>query len=103
MDRRCNKFVHPLCAELAERERVVVQIREGGDDVILYKCANHSAGYEKCVICSSACRPNQILECDGCQKGFHLDCLRPKLTEIPDGDWFCDNCTSTRSPTTVTI
>ena len=34
-----------------------------------------------------------LLECEKCENPWHLGCLRPKLTEIPDGEWHCPNCT----------
>ena len=30
--------------------------------------------------------------CDLCNSGCHLYCATPKLTEIPEEDWFCHNC-----------
>ena len=32
-------------------------------------------------------RHNDILICDGCNKGFHLKCL--DIDNVPHGDWFC--------------
>ena len=26
---------------------------------------------------------------DGCDQGFHIYCLTPKLKKIPEDDWFC--------------
>jgi len=36
---------------------------------------------------------NQMLLCDGCDKGYHQNCLKPCLDIIPPGDWFCAACT----------
>ena len=33
-----------------------------------------------------------MLLCDGCDRGHHLYCLKPKLKKIPSGDWFCHEC-----------
>ena len=35
-----------------------------------------------------------ILLCDGCDSATHLTCTMdfPKLTEVPEGDWFCSSC-----------
>ena len=30
--------------------------------------------------------------CDGCDEAYHTYCLTPHLTNIPDGDWFCVQC-----------
>jgi hypothetical protein len=38
-----------------------------------------------------------MLICDGCDKGFHMDCVSPPLTSIPAGQWFCPCCSHARS------
>ena len=38
---------------------------------------------------------NEILLCDGCEAGYHLQCLTPPLAAIPEGDWFCPACDGT--------
>jgi len=30
--------------------------------------------------------------CEGCAKWFHLHCLNLKVTEVPDGNWWCWDC-----------
>lgn len=32
------------------------------------------------------------LLCDECNRGWHMYCMKPKITEIPKGDWFCIKC-----------
>ena len=27
-----------------------------------------------------------------CERPFHLNCLSPPLTNVPEGEWFCDEC-----------
>lgn len=45
-----------------------------------------------CEICSSSDREDRMLLCDGCNKGYHLECLTPPLDEVPDGYWYCNEC-----------
>lgn len=45
-----------------------------------------------CRICRRRTDAQNMLLCDGCNKGHHLYCLKPKLTKVPEGDWFCDQC-----------
>ena len=33
-----------------------------------------------------------MLLCDGCDRGHHMYCLKPKLKAVPKGDWFCNDC-----------
>ena len=34
----------------------------------------------------------ETLLCDGCDSAWHMACLRPPLTTIPEGDWMCPGC-----------
>ncbi|KAJ7398690.1 hypothetical protein BTVI_122832 [Pitangus sulphuratus] len=44
-----------------------------------------------------------LLLCDGCDKGCHTYCHRPKISTIPDGDWFCPACIAKASGQTLKI
>lgn len=46
----------------------------------------------RCRICRKGGDHEKMLLCDGCDKGHHMYCLKPKLKSIPEGDWFCDKC-----------
>lgn len=48
--------------------------------------------FTHCEICNRSDREDIMLLCDGCDAGYHMDCLMPALTEIPEGSWYCDNC-----------
>lgn len=45
-----------------------------------------------CEICNLSDREDTMLLCDACDQGYHMECLIPPLTEIPEGSWYCDNC-----------
>ena len=47
-----------------------------------------------CEICKSNYDNDdeELLLCDGCNNGFHLECLSPKLDSVPEGAWFCPEC-----------
>ncbi|KAK0098559.1 hypothetical protein PV326_006786 [Microctonus aethiopoides] len=51
-----------------------------------------SALNARCRICRKCRDAENMLLCDGCNKGQHLYCLKPKLTSVPEGDWFCTTC-----------
>ena len=45
-----------------------------------------------CGACGKGGKEDEVLLCDfagGCEAEYHMSCLRPRLTKIPDGDWFC--------------
>ena len=45
-----------------------------------------------CQFCHSGDKEDQLLLCDGCDKGYHTYCFRPPMDNIPEGDWFCYEC-----------
>nr|XP_015199916.1 PREDICTED: bromodomain adjacent to zinc finger domain protein 2A [Lepisosteus oculatus] len=47
-----------------------------------------------CLVCRKGDNDESLLLCDGCDRGCHMYCLRPKMTAIPEGDWFCPVCIS---------
>ncbi|CAK9304282.1 unnamed protein product [Gordionus sp. m RMFG-2023] len=54
----------------------------------------------RCKICRKKNNPEQLLLCDGCNKGHHTYCVKPKIKKIPDGDWFCPSCKKSLLPST---
>lgn len=45
-----------------------------------------------CEVCTNTDREDCMLLCDGCNRGYHMNCLNPPLTEIPQSSWYCDYC-----------
>ncbi|XP_064644828.1 bromodomain adjacent to zinc finger domain protein 2B-like isoform X4 [Lineus longissimus] len=45
-----------------------------------------------CQICMKDDNEAQLLLCDGCDKGYHTYCFKPKMDNIPDGEWYCFEC-----------
>ena len=45
-----------------------------------------------CEVCNRADREETMLLCDGCNQGYHMECLIPTLAVVPEGSWYCDNC-----------
>jgi hypothetical protein len=48
-----------------------------------------------CVICNDEKGEDNIVICDGCNRYFHLRCLRPPRSIVPSGDWYCPACDPT--------
>merc|ERR1712111_288689 len=61
-------------------------------------CLDNSIVWSKSImntkfkICRRKTDPDQLLLCDGCDNGYHMYCLKPKLKSIPSGDWYCPEC-----------
>ncbi|XP_011185636.1 protein split ends [Zeugodacus cucurbitae] len=63
------------------KELVLDDEADGDDEDVTY-----------CEVCNSPEREDVMLLCDECNQGYHMDCLTPRLTQIPEGSWYCDNC-----------
>ncbi|XP_014437978.1 PHD and RING finger domain-containing protein 1 isoform X6 [Tupaia chinensis] len=56
-----------------------------------------------CEVCGRSDREDRLLLCDGCDAGYHMECLDPPLQEVPVDEWFCPECTVPgMAPTTDT-
>lgn len=47
---------------------------------------------ESCRICGVDDDYDNVLLCDGCEAEYHTYCLKPPLTKVPEGKWFCPHC-----------
>lgn len=45
-----------------------------------------------CQFCHSGDNEDKLLLCDSCDKGYHTYCFKPKMDNIPEGDWYCHEC-----------
>ncbi|OCH96269.1 RCC1/BLIP-II protein [Obba rivulosa] len=48
---------------------------------------------DACVVCGKDNGDDDpLLECEKCDYPYHLKCLDPPLSEVPEGEWFCPEC-----------
>uniref|UniRef100_A0A2K6MPQ7 Bromodomain adjacent to zinc finger domain protein 1A n=1 Tax=Rhinopithecus bieti TaxID=61621 RepID=A0A2K6MPQ7_RHIBE len=52
----------------------------------------------RCKICRKKGDAENMVLCDGCDRGHHTYCVRPKLKTVPEGDWFCPECRPKQRP-----
>ncbi|KAG7468431.1 hypothetical protein MATL_G00142910 [Megalops atlanticus] len=45
-----------------------------------------------CEVCGRSDREDRLLLCDGCDAGYHMECLTPPLDAVPVEEWFCPEC-----------
>ncbi|XP_062257957.1 bromodomain adjacent to zinc finger domain protein 2B-like isoform X1 [Platichthys flesus] len=50
-----------------------------------------------CHRCQNGDNEELLLLCDGCDKGCHTYCHRPKISTVPDGKWYCHICVAKES------
>ncbi|KAK7085632.1 hypothetical protein SK128_008565, partial [Halocaridina rubra] len=53
-------------------------------------------------VCTECTREERLLLCDGCDLGYHLECLDPPLSQVPVEEWFCPVCTAANVPQVLT-
>eukprot|EP01138_Halocafeteria_seosinensis_P005609 gb/GECG01005732.1/.p1 GENE.gb/GECG01005732.1/~~gb/GECG01005732.1/.p1 ORF type:complete len:571 (+),score=64.13 gb/GECG01005732.1/:1-1713(+) len=63
---------------------------EDQDDVVI------DEEVEGCMVCDGLEHEDQMLLCDLCDAAYHTFCLRPPLSRIPEGSWFCPPCADER-------
>ncbi|XP_027716009.1 PHD and RING finger domain-containing protein 1 isoform X1 [Vombatus ursinus] len=51
-----------------------------------------------CEVCGRSDQEDRLLLCDGCDAGYHMECLNPSLSEVPVDEWFCPECVATAAP-----
>lgn len=47
-----------------------------------------------CEVCGECNREDRMLLCDGCDNGYHMECLTPAVEYVPLEEWFCPACAS---------
>ncbi|KFV18136.1 Bromodomain adjacent to zinc finger domain protein 2B, partial [Tauraco erythrolophus] len=89
--------------------RALSEARSGAQVALCIQQLQKSIAWEKsimkvyCQICRKGDNEELLLLCDGCDKGCHTYCHRPKIAAIPDGDWFCPACIFKASGQTLKI
>lgn len=56
-----------------------------------------------CEVCHQCNREDRMLLCDGCDRGYHLECLTPPLDEVPIEEWFCPDCSQNNQTNSETV
>ena len=57
----------------------------------------HALDSTQCETCGEGDDEPRLMLCDGCDRGWHTYCLRPKLPSVPRGEWRCDGCARARA------
>ncbi|XP_061860474.1 bromodomain adjacent to zinc finger domain protein 2B isoform X12 [Colius striatus] len=106
IERRTEEDIAP---GLRVWRRALSEARSAAQVALCVQQLQKSIAWEKsimkvyCQICRKGDNEELLLLCDGCDKGCHTYCHRPKITTIPDGDWFCPACIAKASGQTLKI
>ncbi|XP_043236159.1 zinc finger protein ubi-d4-like isoform X5 [Amphibalanus amphitrite] len=77
----CGRSGHPTCLQFTDN--MVISVKKYRWQCIECKC---------CSLCGTSDNDDQLLFCDDCDRGYHMYCLSPPLTEPPEGSWSCHLC-----------
>ncbi|XP_064605380.1 histone acetyltransferase KAT6B-like [Liolophura sinensis] len=77
----CNAKAHPSCMEYSEE--LAKRARKSP-----WQCID----CKTCYICDDSGDADAMLFCDACDKGYHMTCHNPMVTEKPQGKWVCAEC-----------
>ncbi|XP_074227413.1 PHD and RING finger domain-containing protein 1 isoform X1 [Camelus bactrianus] len=77
---------------------ICIRAQFGGKILKKIPVENAGAGEDEeedptfCEVCGRSDREDRLLLCDGCDAGYHMECLDPPLQEVPVNEWFCPEC-----------
>ncbi|ELT92280.1 hypothetical protein CAPTEDRAFT_224752 [Capitella teleta] len=77
----CGNCGHPSCLKFSDSlvERV---------GHMRWQCIE----CKKCSLCGETGKEDNMLFCDACDRGIHMECCIPPLTSAPEGKWVCCLC-----------
>jgi len=77
----CGRSGHPTCLQFTPN--MIISVKQYRWQCIECKC---------CSLCGNSDNDEQLLFCDDCDRGYHMYCLKPPLSEPPEGSWSCHLC-----------
>ncbi|XP_053469718.1 zinc finger protein DPF3 isoform X4 [Ictalurus furcatus] len=77
----CGRSGHPTCLQFTENMMQAVRTYQ-------WQCIE----CKSCSLCGTSENDDQLLFCDDCDRGYHMYCLKPPMTQPPEGSWSCHLC-----------
>ncbi|XP_076448356.1 zinc finger protein ubi-d4 A-like [Babylonia areolata] len=77
----CGRSGHPSCLQFTDN--MIISVKK-----YPWQCIE----CKSCGLCGTSDNDDQLLFCDDCDRGYHMYCLKPPLTEPPEGNWSCHLC-----------
>uniref|UniRef100_A0A3B3ZW63 C2H2-type domain-containing protein n=1 Tax=Periophthalmus magnuspinnatus TaxID=409849 RepID=A0A3B3ZW63_9GOBI len=70
----CGRLGHPSCLQFTENMMQAVRTYQ-------WQCIE----CKSCSLCGTSENDDQLLFCDDCDRGYHMYCLKPPMTQPPEG------------------
>lgn len=77
----CGRSGHPSCLQFSAN--MIISVKK-----YPWQCIE----CKSCGLCGTSDNDDQLLFCDDCDRGYHMYCLKPPLSEPPEGSWSCHLC-----------
>ncbi|ELT95039.1 hypothetical protein CAPTEDRAFT_19718 [Capitella teleta] len=77
----CGRSGHPSCLQFTAN--MIISVKK-----YPWQCIE----CKSCGLCGTSDNDDQLLFCDDCDRGYHMYCLNPPLSEPPEGSWSCHLC-----------
>ncbi|BFZ03245.1 hypothetical protein BsWGS_06285 [Bradybaena similaris] len=77
----CGRSGHPSCLQFTDN--MIISVKK-----YPWQCIE----CKSCGLCGTSDNDEQLLFCDDCDRGYHMYCLNPPLSEPPEGSWSCHLC-----------
>ncbi|KAG8448747.1 hypothetical protein GDO86_015712 [Hymenochirus boettgeri] len=77
----CGRSGHPSCLQFTVNMTAAVRTYR-------WQCIE----CKSCILCGTSENDDQLLFCDDCDRGYHMYCLNPPMSEPPEGSWSCHLC-----------
>ncbi|KAL5111515.1 Zinc finger protein ubi-d4 [Taenia crassiceps] len=77
----CTRCAHFSCAQFTPN--MVTSVRG-----YRWQCLE----CKTCWLCGTSENDEEMLFCDDCDRGYHMFCLSPPLSQPPEGPWSCCLC-----------
>jgi len=77
----CGRSAHPSCLQFTPN--MIESVKK-----YRWQCIE----CKSCGLCGTSDNDDQLLFCDDCDRGYHMYCLKPPLSEPPEGSWSCHLC-----------
>ncbi|XP_046567397.1 histone acetyltransferase KAT6A-like isoform X3 [Haliotis rubra] len=77
----CGSSGHPTCLKFAPE--LAMKVRR-----LRWQCID----CKRCSFCGKSGKEDNMLFCDACDRGYHMQCCDPPLNKAPKGAWSCNIC-----------